>query len=487
MGQTKYFGTDGIRAQVGLHPLVPDFVLRLGLAAGSVLAEQNQGDTVIIGRDTRQSGPMLQAALTAGLLASGITVLDAGVITTPGVAYLVRKMGAVAGVVISASHNPVKENGIKFFNHQGLKLPEALEVEIERRLEVAPGEMASTRPYGRAIEGKGLHEVYVDSLLDEHRGLDLSSLSIVLDCANGAASWFGPECLARLGARLVVIHASPTGLNINDRAGSEHTRQHPAELTQLIQHFNADFGLTFDGDADRAIFVDERGNVLDGDYMLALLSEDLLQRNALLGNTLVTSNMRNQGLAQFARKRGLTVFETPVGDKYITEKLLAMAASSTPPPPAGVFGLGGEQSGHVILLDGEHATGDGIRTALFVISAFLRSGAGSLAAFADRIQKTPQVIASAYVGRGPRLESTVLSEMESRARQETPALLRINLRYSGTEPLFRAMLEADERLSEAELARLAAGLCHQVQAHAGVENGHIAIQNCARGGILPAE
>jgi phosphoglucosamine mutase len=211
--QTKLFGTDGIRAEVGEHPLVPEFVLQLGLAVGSVLSEKSHGNTVVIGRDTRQSGPMLQSALTAGLLASGVTVLDAGVITTPGVAYLVRRVGAVAGVVISASHNPVKENGIKFFDQDGLKLPEAVEAEIEARL---TGDVSEPVPhqYGRMIDGRGMHELYIENLLGEHPDLRLDQLSIVMDCANGAASWFGPECLARLGARIIAIHASPTGMNI---------------------------------------------------------------------------------------------------------------------------------------------------------------------------------------------------------------------------------------------------------------------------------
>src|SRR3990172_8088302 len=216
MTHMKLFGTDGIRAEGGTWPLVPDFVLRLGLAAGRVLGDENKpGDTIVIGRDTRQSSPMLHSALTAGLLAGGATVIDAGVITTPGVAYLARRLEAAAGAMISASHNPVHENGIKFFDRDGLKLSEMLEAEIERELE-ASGETHAARHFGRSIDGKGMHELYVKSLLAEHADLRLDDLALVLDCANGAASWFAPECLARMGARVIAIHASPTGLNIND-------------------------------------------------------------------------------------------------------------------------------------------------------------------------------------------------------------------------------------------------------------------------------
>lgn len=477
MSKPKYFGTDGIRGVVGVNPLTPEFVLRLGMAAGSVLKELGGENTIVIGRDTRQSGPMLQSALTAGLLSAGVNVMDAGVMTTPGVAYLVRKLGAAAGVVISASHNPVHENGIKFFDHLGLKLQEDVEYEIERRMDSAPVEVSQ---YGRSLDGKGMHELYVDSLLDEHLGLRLDHLSIVLDCANGAASWFAPECLARLGARVIAIHASPTGLNINDRAGSEHTRQRPAELAWLIQHYQANFAITFDGDADRVIFVDEQGCVIDGDHMLALLARYLDSRGELAARTIVTTLMRNEGLVKFARQHDMPLHETPVGDKYIVEKLLELRAL----PGSQRFALGGEQSGHVILVDGEHTTGDGIRTGLFVLNAFVQSDAATLSEFANTIQKTPQVIASAFVGGGPRLDRKGLDEMEAQARLKVPSLTRVNLRYSGTEALFRAMLEADLPMSETELARFAWEICRTIQTRAGEPEGRIEILNVSRGGMI---
>ncbi|HKZ82598.1 MAG TPA: phosphoglucosamine mutase [Anaerolineae bacterium] len=485
MTHMKLFGTDGIRAEVGTWPLVPDFVLRLGLAAGRVLGDENKpGDTIVIGRDTRQSSPMLHSALTAGLLAGGATVIDAGVITTPGVAYLARRLEAAAGVMISASHNPVHENGIKFFDRDGLKLSEMLEAEIERELE-ASGETHAARHFGRSIDGKGMHELYVKSLLAEHADLRLDDLALVLDCANGAASWFAPECLARMGARVIAIHASPTGLNINDRAGSEYVRRQPGELGRLVQQVNANFGLAFDGDADRVVFVDERGGIVDGDHMLGILSDYFDQRRELLAGAIVTTTMRNEGLARYARTRQLQMHETPVGDKYVVEKLLDLQRSA--PEPDG-YAIGGEQAGHVVLMDRDHTTGDGIRTALFIIQAFLESGARSLAEMASIVRKTPQVIASAYVGRGPRLDRAALNDLESECRRDLPALKRVHLRYSGTESQFRAMLEADEQMPEADLARTAWQICRRIQAVAGVDEGFLEILSCSRGGLLsPSE
>ena len=480
MTHRKLFGTDGIRAVVGARPLVPDDVLRLGLAAGSVFGKSDRGNTIVVGRDTRQSGPMLQSALTAGLLASGITVVDAGVITTPGVAYLVRRVGAAAGVVISASHNPVHENGIKFFGPDGLKLSETVEAEIELRLE-SPLELHPSQQFGRSIDGRGMHELYVENLLAEHPDLRLNGLAFVLDCANGAASWFAPECFARLGARVLAIHASPTGLNINDCAGSEYTRRHPEELARLARHYGANFGLAFDGDADRVVFVDERGGVIDGDHMLGILARYLDERHQLVARSIVTTQMRNEGLVEFVRANQLEIHETPVGDKYVVEKLLNLKSKS---PATEIYALGGEQAGHVVLMDQDHTTGDGIRTALFVIRAFIDSGAHSLAELADAIQKTPQVIASAYVGNGPRLDRAALDDLGKQSQASLPALRRINLRYSGTEALFRAMLEADAEVSTAELGQLAWNICRKIQTTAGISDGPIEILNCTQGGLL---
>ncbi len=482
----RLFGTDGVRGTVGEWPLVPEFALKLGQAAGAVFSANGKRPTVIVGRDTRQSGPMLQSALTAGLLAGGVDVLELGVITTPGVSWLVHKLGAAAGAVISASHNPVDQNGIKFFGPQGTKLAEAAELEIERLADPQAGDLPASLPSGktpgRVMDGRGMHELYLEGLLAEHPDLRLDRLSLVVDCANGAASAFAPDLFARAGARAVAVHASPTGLNINAGAGSEFVRQSPARMKELIRGCDADFGLAFDGDADRVIFVDQNGGVVDGDHMLGMLAKFLDARGNLLARSVVTTHMRNAGLKNYLDQAGLQLHETPVGDKYVSEKLIELKNNST---AENALGLGGEQSGHVILLDDDHATGDGMRTALYVLRAYLESDAASLADFAAAIGKTPQIIASAEVGRGGRLDKAALADLEKRTLADTPGLMRINLRYSGTETKFRAMLESDGRQPEEALAALALKICRQAQAAAGMAQASVEIQDCSRGGLIP--
>ncbi len=485
----RLFGTDGVRGTVGEWPLIPEFALALGRAAGATLAADSKQPTVVVGRDTRQSGPMLQSALVAGLLASGVDVLDLGVITTPGVSWLTHRLGARAGAVISASHNPVQQNGIKFFGPEGMKLPEAAEEEIERIADPRPEDTLpnivrpQARP-GRTLDGRGMHELYLEGLLAEHHEVRLDRLTLVVDCANGAASEYAPGLFARAGANVVAIHASPTGLNINVEAGSENVRQWPGKMKDLIQSYHADLAVAFDGDADRVIFVDQNGGVVDGDHMLGMLARYFDGRNQLLARSVVTTTMRNAGLKKFVEAASLRMYETPVGDKYVTEKLIEIRRTS---PPAGAIGLGGEQSGHVILLDDDHVTGDGMRTALFVMRAFLESGAASMAEFAAGIGKTPQVIASADVGRGPRLDKFALAEIEQQTLAGNPGLTRINLRYSGTEPKFRAMLESDGQQSEEALAGIALKICRRAQIAAGLERGEVEIQDCSRGGLLSPE
>ncbi len=480
MAEVKYFGTDGIRGQVGTHPLTPEFVLKLGIAAGSVLGKQGS-KAIVIGRDTRGSGPMLQSALTAGLLASGMTVIDAGVITTPGVASLIRRVGAAAGVVLSASHNPVHENGIKFFGESGFKLAEATESAIEAQLSTTETPPAPEQ-YGRMMDGRQMQEFYIESLTEEHPSLRLNGVSIVLDCSNGAAFWIGPETLSRLGARLVTIHASPTGMNINDGCGSEFARKHPQEIGRLVQEYHADCAIAFDGDADRVVFVDELGNLVDGDHIVALLARDFDRQGKLAARSLVTTPMRNQGMVDFAHQNGLAVHEVPVGDRNVVEKLLELRAAQP-----NKYALGAEQAGHVAIVDENHTTGDGIRTALFLLEMFTQSKAKTFSEFTSILRKTPQVIASAYVGKGPRLNKEELKVIQNEYSARFPRLARVNLRYSGTEPLFRAMLEGDLSMNEQDLANVANEICRKIQLAAGVgENAKLEILNTTRGGILQA-
>ncbi len=480
----KYFGTDGVRGHVGQHPLVPNFIIRLGYAAGVVLSRTASHPTFVIGRDTRQSGEMLQSALTTGLLSSGATVIDLGVITTPGVAFMVKKMNAEAGIVISASHNPVNENGIKFFNAKAMKLDPSVELQIEALLET-PMDIHNhtSQDFGRRIDGADMRELYADHLVDEHPDLDLSGLKFVLDCSNGAASWYAPEVFSRLGANVIVINASPTGNNINELAGSEHIRRFPSDLAALIRQYQANFGVVFDGDADRVIFVDENGNLVDGDHMLAILADFFMAKERLLANTVVSTTMRNGSLVNYFAERDIQFIETPVGDKYVMAELLTLMSEAH---PSQQIGLGGEQSGHIILMDSDHSTGDGIRSAIYLIRAYLASGQPTLAALAESIHKYPQVIASATVDVKIELEKLPdVMRLKGKIQKELIGLTRLNLRYSGTEPKVRLMLEADNRHTEDELAQKAFALCRAVQTATHTPEGSfIEVLNVTRGGLV---
>jgi phosphoglucosamine mutase len=478
----KWFGTDGIRGQVGRFPMTPGFVMKLGIAAGQVFSSIHPHPVVLIGRDTRQSGEMLQQALTSGMLSSGVTVMDLGVCTTPGVSQLVKLHNATAGVVISASHNPVSENGIKFFDQSGFKLNEVIEEHIEALVEGMPEEMELHPFLGRCIDGRGCHEEYIRSLVQEHEGQDFTGVSIVMDCANGAASSLAMEIFSRAGVRVVCVHASPNGLNINHRAGSEHTRKNPAEMGKLIQLYKADFGVVFDGDADRVVLVDEIGRLIDGDHILGILAGYLDEKSCLVARTVVTTKMRNNGLANYLKAKDLVLIETKVGDKFVTEKLIDNVKAGQSP---GSFALGGEQSGHIILLDGQHSTGDGIRTALYMTRVFVESKVKSMSELVGWMVKTPQVIASASVSSKPDLETLIeYRQMVDQVKEDLPGLERIELRYSGTEALFRAMLESNERHTEQELADAAWDICNVVQMAAGTPDKNVEILNCSHGGIL---
>lgn len=476
----QLFGTDGIRGVVGEWPLIPEFFLKLGQAAGHAL-RTGGNTTFVIGRDTRQSAVMLQNALTAGLLSSNVSVIDVGVIPTSAVSWLVPHMQVEAGAVISASHNPVHENGIKFVGRSGQKLAEGVEECIERLLLDPTFQPKPESNLGRYVDGQSFSELYNQDLLKEHAYGFLSGLTIVVDCAHGAASYVAPTIFQRAGANVVAINASPTGMNINFNAGSEYIRRSPAKFKEIIKQYQANFGLAFDGDADRVILVDEEGVLIDGDHMLGFLSRYLSERNILLERSVVTTSMRNEGLKRFIESANLKIHETPVGDKYVVEKLMQLRGKSA---RTGEIGLGGEQAGHIILLDEEHVTGDGIRTALFVLDAYRESGSRTLAEFAAGVEKLPQIIASAYVGNGQRLDKQDLRKMELDLLKSHRELLRVNLRYSGTEPLFRIMLESEKSCTERDLAMIAVEIARKIQKVANQPDGALDILNCTRGGLL---
>ncbi|MGI6250226.1 MAG: phosphoglucosamine mutase [Anaerolineaceae bacterium] len=483
MTKLKYFGTDGIRGVAGQHPISADFVRKLGWAAGSSLCQgSGSNQTVVIGRDTRLSGLELQTALTEGLLATGVDVLDLGVIPTPGIAFLTQKLGASAGAVISASHNPASENGIKFLNQSGMKLSKEQEVAIEGFIESPDPE--SYAPLGSARPAQDQVKLYVQDLIASQPGLDLKGCTLLVDCANGASYQIAPQVLREFGANVIDLNTSPDGLNINDHAGSEFVRGEPQLFAEKIRQYGADAGIAFDGDADRVILFDETGIMVDGDGMLAILADYLHLKGLLSGDALVTTTMANGALHQFAESRGFSMTETPVGDKYVID---ALALLEDQPGNEGKIGVGGEQSGHIILLDKTHRTGDGIRTALMILNILRAEEGQKLSDLNGKIQKYPQLIASCTVGSKPDLKTLPeLQEALDQLKTDLPGLVRYNARYSGTEPKFRLMLETDTRHSVAEVAAVAWRISDLIQSLTQTPKGaKIEVLNVSEGGLMP--
>ena len=479
---TNFFGTDGIRGTVGMEPLTPEFFLKIGKSVGKVLVSDSAVTTILIGRDTRLSGQMLQSALVAGLLSSRVNVIDAGIIPSPAVAWLVKKLNLDAGAVISASHNPVDQNGVKFFTSDGDKLSNIQEHQIEELiLKNYTPEFDEMRVPGQLIDGFDLCELYIEALIAEHPIKFLDGLNVLLDCSNGAVSIIAPKVFHRAGANIVAVNSTPTGTNINVKSGSEYARRFPIQLGEMIRKSNSLCGLAFDGDADRVVFVEPDGKLIDGDQILGFLAKYLKKQGKLLANSIVTTSMRNEGLNNYIEELQIKMYETPVGDKYVVEKLRQLSIEGV---PADQFGLGGEQAGHIVLLNDEFTTGDGIRTALYTLRAFVESGEGSFIDFASKIRKTPQIIASAILGDGPRYDRDELDQLEINELKNTSGLSRVNLRYSGTEPIFRTMIEANFELNELDLARLSIGLCKKAQLKSGNMDGDIDILNCTQGGMI---
>ena len=419
--ERRFFGTDGIRGRAGEPPLTPEFVLRLGQAAGSVLRGRAPRPTVLIGKDTRESGDLLEAALAAGLLSQGVAVEHLGVLPTPAVAYLTAELEADAGVVISASHNPYQDNGIKFFGPGGTKLSDEAELEIERRLEGA----FETRAIGTVRNHREAERLYTDRLV--HLGPRLDGLRVAMDTANGATYRVAPRVFQRLGAEVFAVFNTPDGRNINKGCGSTH----PEVLQRVVREGGFDVGVAFDGDGDRVILADAKGRIVHGDHVLYI--------NALArGEPLVVGTvMSNLGLERAFERRGVEFVRTPVGDRYVYEALRERGGR-----------LGGEQSGHVLFLD-HLPTGDGLQTALLTLDAVLRSGR-PLEAWVDELTLYPQRLVNVPVRdkqavmAHPELAAWI-AEAERRLGEG-----RVNVRPSGTEPLVRIMVEAPdpERVDE---------------------------------------
>ncbi len=419
------FGTDGVRG-VANRELSPELAFKLGRAGAHVLARDGSGTGVVIGKDTRISGDMLESAMVAGVCSAGVNVLQVGIMPTPAIAFLTRDLKAAAGVVISASHNPVEDNGIKFFGPSGYKLSEALEAEIEALVRDDCAHVPS--PVGKAVghtfqvrDAAGRYEQYACGTVNT----DLKGLKIVVDCANGAAYYVAPRIYSRMGAEVVPVFNHPDGLNINDGCGSTH----PEALMEAVVARGADLGLAHDGDADRVLAVDAGGRLVDGDQIMLICARHLKDKGMLANNTVVVTVMSNLGLHLALKDSGIKVVETKVGDRYVLEELLRTGA---------VFG--GEQSGHIIFLD-LNRTGDGILTALQLLSVMKESGQ-SLEELAGWMERLPQLLENIPVSdKQTVMSSPVLAKAIAEEEKMLNGTGRVLVRPSGTEPLIRVMVE----------------------------------------------
>jgi phosphoglucosamine mutase len=427
---TRLFGTDGIRGVANEEPLTPELAYRIGRQLVATLRAEGHVDRVrlVVGRDTRRSGPLLESAITAGVLGAGGDCFAVGVLPTPAIALLTRALDAHGGIVLSASHNPFQDNGIKLFSAEGTKFPDAWEDAIEAGLAGGDGApRARGGDIGRHVTYDRAEAFYVDFLC-RCFPLALEGLTIALDCAHGATYRVAPRVFRRLGARVVALGCRPDGTNINAASGALH----PERLRQRVKAVGAAVGFAFDGDGDRLMSVDHTGEVRDGDYALAIAGRHLAARSRLKGNLVVTTVMANLGLDAALRAAGIEVVKTQVGDRYVHEEMQRRGAN-----------LGGEQSGHLLFLD--HApAGDGILSALALLSVMRETGE-SLAALSSCLRKFPQVLVNVPVKAKPPIESLApLTERMQRFEREMDGAGRILVRYSGTEPLARVMIEGAE-------------------------------------------
>ncbi|AEV17499.1 MULTISPECIES: phosphoglucosamine mutase [Geobacillus] len=437
----KYFGTDGVRG-VANRELTPELAFQIGRCGGYVLTKSAERPKVLIGRDTRISGHMLEGALVAGLLSIGAEVMRLGVISTPGVAYLTKALGAQAGIMISASHNPVQDNGIKFFGPDGFKLSDEQEAEIEALIDSA--EDMLPRPIGAGLgqvndyfEGGQKYLQYLKQTIDEE---DFSGMKIALDCAHGATSSLATYLFADLDADVVTMGASPNGLNINEGVGSTH----PEALAAFVKEKGADVGLAFDGDGDRLIAVDERGNIVDGDQIMYICAKYLKETGRLKHQTVVSTVMSNLGFYKALEAQGIKSVQTAVGDRYVVEEMKKNG-----------YNLGGEQSGHIIFLD-YNTTGDGMLTALQLVNIMKIKGK-PLSELAGEMKKYPQLLVNVRVkDKEKAMENEQVKKVIAEVEAEMNGNGRVLVRPSGTEPLVRIMAEAQtEEACRAYVERIA--------------------------------
>ena len=441
----KFFGTDGIRGLTNSEPMTAQMALKVGQAAGTHFARGDHRHRVVIGKDTRLSGYMMESALVAGFTSVGMDVVLLGPMPTPAVAMLTTSMRADLGVMISASHNPFADNGIKLFGPDGYKLSDSTEAAIEKRLEQSP-QLAAPEKIGRAKridDARGRYVHHAKSTFPDQLRLD--GLKIVVDCANGAAYHVAPDALWELGAEVIPIGVTPDGLNINDGCGSTH----PQLLQETVVASGADIGLALDGDADRIIIVDEKGRITDGDQLMALIALDHQRRGALKG-ALVATVMSNLGLERRLDQAGIEMVRTQVGDRYVLETMRERG-----------FNIGGEQSGHIILAD-HSTTGDGLVAALQVLAAIVESGRPASEVLAQ-FEPVPQLLKNVRFNGGAPLEQQSVKKRIADAEAELSGRGRLLIRKSGTEPLIRVMAEGDDP----ELVkRIVDDICEAVQAAA---------------------
>ncbi len=441
----KLFGTDGVRGRANSYPMTAEVALKLGAAAGRYFRKDGLNrHRVVIGKDTRLSGYMLENALTAGLTSTGMNVLLLGPVPTPAVGYLTRSMRADLGIMISASHNPHYDNGIKFFGPDGFKLSDAAQEEIESLLggEIEPAKPENIGRAKRIDDGRGRYVEYAKTTFPGHGRL--SGLKVVVDCANGAAYRAAPEVLWELGAEVIPVGVAPDGFNINRDCGSTH----PRTAAEMVLRHGADMGLSLDGDADRVMIIDEKGAIADGDQIMALLATRWAAEGRLAGDTLVATVMSNLGLERYLKARGLALLRTPVGDRYVVEAMRA-----------GGFNLGGEQSGHIVMTD-YATTGDGLIAGLQFLAAMVETGQPA-SALTHSFERVPQRLENVrfQAGQAP-LEHDLVQAAIRAGEGRLAANGRLLIRKSGTEPLIRVMGECED---EALLAEVIGHIVAQVQ------------------------
>jgi phosphoglucosamine mutase len=444
----KLFGTDGVRGVANQDPMTSEMALRIGRAAAHIFRDTPRRHRIVIGKDTRLSGYMIESALTAGLCSMGMDVLLVGPVPTPGIAFLTRSLRADAGVVISASHNPYEDNGIKFFGRDGFKLPDEVEKKIEDL--IFTGAIDGIRPTASEIgkayridDAIGRYNEFVKSSIP--RGMDFSGMRLVVDSANGAAYKIGPRILTELGADVISLYDHPSGMNINQGCGSLY----PEVISRATVANNARIGIAFDGDADRTILCDEHGTVVDGDAVMAICALHMMKEGRLKQNTLVSTVMSNLGLELAMQKAGGRLVRAAVGDRYVMEKMIE-----------GGYNLGGEQSGHIIFLD-HNTTGDGLISALQILSIMKLTGR-PLSELASCMKTYPQILVNVKVKERRDLASIPeITERITEIEKHLNGKGRLLLRYSGTEPKVRVMIEGEDQEKIKELAEDLAGIIMQ--------------------------